>query len=170
MEDWNCLTTTVSYAAASGVVKHYINGELKATKTNFSGAPVITNYKDVIPGNYLTGFILGYYNSNANKGNIGDCTIYNRVLSDAEVKQNFDAIKNRYFEIDAFKAADAFITAANITNTTQIEAIYTMVGKLYQFDLWPKLKAIYPMVGGTASSHSYNLKNVTKYQLTFGGG
>lgn len=172
MGDWNCLTTTVSYAAASGVVKHYINGELKATKTSFAGAPVITNYKDVIPGNYLTGFILGY-NPNATKGNIGDCTIYNRVLSNDEVKQNFDAIKNRYFEVDAMNAADAFISAAGLTDETQKQAIYTLTSKLYAFDIWPKLKAIYPMVGGTPSTlsaHTYNLKNVSRYQLTFGGG
>jgi hypothetical protein len=32
------------------------------------------------------------------------------------------------------------------------------------------MAAIYPMVGGNATAHSYNLKNTAAYQLTFSGG
>jgi hypothetical protein len=66
--------------------------------------------------------------------------------------------------------AQAFITAASITNTTQQNAINTLVVDLKGYGVWTKMKAIYPFVGGTATSHSYNLKNTAQYQITWFGG
>jgi hypothetical protein len=66
--------------------------------------------------------------------------------------------------------AQAFITAANITNTTQQNAINQLVVDLKGYGVWTKMKAIYPFVGGTATSHSYNLVNPTQYQITWFGG
>ena len=54
--------------------------------------------------------------------------------------------------------AQAFITAAGITDTTQQSAINTLVTNLKGYGIWSKMKAIYPMVGGTANSHKFNLK------------
>lgn len=42
--------------------------------------------------------------------------------------------------------AAAFIAAANITNTTQISAINTLVNGLQSDGLWSKMKAVYPFV------------------------
>jgi hypothetical protein len=64
----------------------------------------------------------------------------------------------------------AFITTAGITNPTQQAAINTLVTDLKANNLWTKMKALYPMVGGTASSHSYNLKNPAQFQITWSGG
>ena len=66
--------------------------------------------------------------------------------------------------------AQAFITAANITDSTQQTAINTLVTDLKSNNLWTKMKALYPMVGGTATSHSYNLKNPSQFQITWNGG
>lgn len=66
-------------------------------------------------------------------------------------------------------AAQAFITAAGITNATQKDAINQLVLDLKSYSLWTKLTAIYPFVGGTASAHSYNLKDTTQYQITWNG-
>jgi hypothetical protein len=66
--------------------------------------------------------------------------------------------------------AQAFITAAGITNPTQQTAINTLVLSLKSNGLWAKMKAIYPFVGGTASSHSYNLKNIAQFQMSWNGG
>jgi hypothetical protein len=70
--------------------------------------------------------------------------------------------------------AQAFITAANITDPTQQSAINTLVVGLKTDGLWTKMMAIYPFVGGTATSHKYNLKDPrdldVAYRLTFGGG
>ena len=66
--------------------------------------------------------------------------------------------------------AQAFITAAGITNPTQQTAINTLVVSLKANGLWTKMSAIYPFVGGTATSHKWNLKDTTQYQITWIGG
>ena len=70
--------------------------------------------------------------------------------------------------------AQAFITAANITDTTQQNAIITLVTQLKTYGIWTKLKAVYPFVGGTANSHKFNLKDPrdldAAYRLVFNGG
>ena len=74
------------------------------------------------------------------------------------------------FDIDA----QAFITATGITDTTQQNAINTLVLNLKSYGLWAKMKAIYPMVGGTATTHKYNLKDPrdldAAFRLGFYGG
>jgi hypothetical protein len=70
--------------------------------------------------------------------------------------------------------AQAFITAASITDDTQKSAINTLVTDLKGYGIWTKMKAIYPFVGGTASTHKYNLKDPrdldAAYRLVFSGG
>jgi len=65
--------------------------------------------------------------------------------------------------------AQAFITAAGITDPTQKTAINQLVLDLKGYSIWSKMKAVYPLVGGTASSHSYNLINVAQFQITWSG-
>jgi hypothetical protein len=55
--------------------------------------------------------------------------------------------------------AQAFITAAAITDPTQQAAINTLVVDLKGYSIWTKFSALYPFVGGTASTHKFNLKN-----------
>jgi hypothetical protein len=55
--------------------------------------------------------------------------------------------------------AQAFITAASITDATQKSAVNTLVTDLKTYGIWSKMKAIYPFVGGTASQHRFNLKD-----------
>ena len=70
--------------------------------------------------------------------------------------------------------AQAFITAAGITDPTQKSAINTLVVDLKGYSLWTKFKAIYPIVGGTASTHKFNLKDPrdldAAFRLTFASG
>lgn len=68
----------------------------------------------------------------------------------------------------------AFLEAAQIYNTNQQRAIVNLVRSLKRVGLWSKMKAIYPFVGGTASSHKWNLKDPrdvdAAFRLTFSGG
>jgi hypothetical protein len=70
--------------------------------------------------------------------------------------------------------AQAFITAAAITDTTQQAAIDNLVIGLKADGLWTPMQALYPFVGGTASTHKWNLKDPrdldAAYRLQFGGG
>jgi hypothetical protein len=66
--------------------------------------------------------------------------------------------------------AQAFITAASITDPTQQSAINTLVVDLKGYSIWTKFKAIYPIVGGVASSHAVNLKTPGTFNLSFATG
>lgn len=70
--------------------------------------------------------------------------------------------------------AQAFLNSAEITNVTEANAINTLVSDLKAQGLWTKMKAVYPFVGGTASTHKYNLKDPrdldAAYRLVFNGG
>jgi hypothetical protein len=66
--------------------------------------------------------------------------------------------------------AQAFITAAAITDETQKSAINTLVTDLKTDSLWNKMLLIYPFVGGTAQSNSFNLKNTSFGTLTYASG
>ena len=70
--------------------------------------------------------------------------------------------------------AIAFLTAAAITDPTITSAINTLVVDLKGYGIWTKMKALYPFVGGTASTHKFNLINPLDtndaFRLTFFGG
>lgn len=66
--------------------------------------------------------------------------------------------------------ANAFISAASITDNTQKTAVNKLVADLKGYSIWTKMKAIYPIVGGTASSHAVNLKTPGTYNMTFASG
>jgi hypothetical protein len=77
-----------------------------------------------------------------------------------------------YPNIDA--DAQAFLTAAAITDPTISSSINKLVVDLKSAGVWTKMKAIYPMVGGTASTHKWNLKDPrdldAAFRLQFNGG
>lgn len=70
--------------------------------------------------------------------------------------------------------AQAFITAASITNPTQQSAINQLVVDLKGYSIWTKFQALYPMVGGSSTTCKYNLKDPrdldAAYRLIFNGG
>lgn len=57
--------------------------------------------------------------------------------------------------------ADAlsFLNAASISDTNQRSAINTLVISMKNAGIWSKMIAIYPIVGGTAATHKWNLKD-----------
>jgi hypothetical protein len=70
--------------------------------------------------------------------------------------------------------AQTFITATGITDANIINAVNILVLSLKTALLWTKFYTIYPIVGGTALTHKYNLKNPldtdAANRLVFGGG
>ena len=68
----------------------------------------------------------------------------------------------------------AFIAATGISDTTIINALNTMDLSLISNGLDTKMKALYPFVGGTASTHKYNFMDArdldAAFRLTFSGG
>lgn len=74
------------------------------------------------------------------------------------------------WDVDAL----TFISNASITDATQKIAINTLVTDFKTASIWTKMKAIYPFVGGTATTHKWNLKDPrdldAAYRLVFNGG
>ena len=70
--------------------------------------------------------------------------------------------------------AQAFFTASGLTGATELNAVNQLVLDLKGFGIWTKMLAIYPFVGGTATTHKWNLKNPldtnAAFRLTFSGG
>jgi len=69
------------------------------------------------------------------------------------------------FDVDA----QAFFTAASITDATQKSAVNQLVLDLKAASIWTKMTAVYPFVGASATPHSYNLKNPATFQITWHG-
>ena len=71
------------------------------------------------------------------------------------------------------KDAEQFFKNAGITDAAQKDAINDFVLQLKDNSLWQKFYAIYPMVGGTATTTKWNLKDRrdedAAYRLTFSG-
>ena len=124
------------------------------------------------------------YQWKRNGSNIGSATNSTYVLVTADVGQSIKctvtatnfigsatADSNTVTPTSSVDAdAQAFITAASITDPTQQSAINTLVVDLKAYSIWTKFKAIYPIVGGSASSHAVNLKTPGTFNLTFATG
>jgi hypothetical protein len=163
---WNVLTLVYngSGVSSSSNFNLYINNALLALSASSS----LTGIGQVNSlGTLNTGVTSYWFN-----GNIPCIQIYNRSLSPSEVLQNYTAISSRFSSMDP--DAQAFISAANITGSTQQGAINTLVVSLKGYGIWTKMKALYPFVGGTATQHKFNLKNPldtdAAFRLVFNGG
>lgn len=64
----------------------------------------------------------------------------------------------------------AFKNATGITDLTILNALNTLDLGLISNGLDTKMKALYPVVGGDATKHSYNFMNTAQYQLSFSSG
>lgn len=68
----------------------------------------------------------------------------------------------------------AWIAATSETDTTIISALNTLETDLTTYGLTAKIKALYPMVGGTAAKHKFNFMDArdldAAFRLTFNGG
>ena len=104
---------------------------------------------------------------------ISELIVYN---SDQRTNRSpIESSMNSYFNVSYTDTdAQTFITNAGITNDVQQSAIITLVKMLKNEGLWTKMKAIYPFVGGTATTHKFNLKDPRDtndaFRLLFYGG
>ena len=156
---------------SSGNLSIYINGILQQSQTVANS--FVASENDISIGRYNvnSGGIGGYWS-----GNISTISIHNRALSSDEVLQNYESTRERFnlrgIAIDP--DASLFLRTVGITDTTQQSAIDTLVLELKNAGIWSKMKAIYPFVGGTASTHKWNLKDPRDlddaYRLQFNGG
>jgi hypothetical protein len=151
---------------------------------NSSGVTVYENGKNVV-----SNFTHSVYNTNGivifrrhvSDGNympsgsgFSELIIYpnsSKLSSDSAISTDI----NSYYSVWD-NDAEAFITATGIStiSTGYANSIRTLVATLKSANIWSKLKAVYPFVGGTANTHKFNLKDPrdldAAYRLNFYGG
>jgi len=108
-------------------------------------------------------------------GSVANVAVYNTSLSTYFIATNYNGLATRFGLTNIITPstdpdAQAFIEATGITDPIEISAITTLVTDLKTYNIWDKMKAMYPMVGGTATSQKYNLKNPNTFIGTFVGG
>jgi hypothetical protein len=175
--DWQAVSTTTTPIIGQwyhlvgtydgSTMKVYLNGVLENTRS--------------VSGNITqndAGLDIGSYNGSpaafAGDGKISIVRYYHKTLSATEVLQNFNALKSRYGFTSYTTRTAAFATATGITDTTILNALNTFDAGLISNGLDTKLKALYPFVGGTSTTHKYNFMDArdlnAAFRLTFNGG
>jgi hypothetical protein len=157
---------------ASNLRKMYRNGSVLATNT--------TNDTNSLPNanlNLLGSPTAGAYSLNETAfTSIGDGLTDSEASSFNTAVQKFQTTLGRQVNTPSVSDSDAqaFLTATGITSYTQANAVNTLVVDLKAAGIWTKMKAIYPMVGGSATTHKFNLKDSrdvdAAYRLQFNGG
>ena len=146
----------------------YING-LGQAYAPTTGSTVGYNANNRLYAGLNYGSTVGYYS-----GSMANVTVNNADLGGLDVNKNYNAIASRFglvkrnplvTDADAF----AFVEAAGISDPTQQSAINSLVVGLKTNNLWTKMQALYPFVGGTAFTHKFNLKNTSTFTATFYG-
>jgi hypothetical protein len=66
-------------------------------------------------------------------------------------------------------ATAAFVAAAQISSPLLVAAIDQLVKGLKIDNIWSLIEVLYPFVGGTAASHSLNLKNPAQFPISWSG-
>ena len=145
--------------------KMYVNGVLEAQSTHGITSDGSGNFAIGRGGDYS-----GLYAPI----NISNFQVYNKALSSTEVAQNFNATKARFGFASYTTRTAAFATATGITDATILNALNTFDTGLISNGLDTKMKALYPFVGGTATTHKYNFMDArdvdAAFRLQFNGG
>ena len=166
VNQWKHITFT--YDGSVGYL--YVDGNLMSSANRPTPHPsggISANSRNLNLG------YLSVHNSQFLNGNIAQLLVYNRTLTATEVMQNFTATRSRFVSKGIDSDSQNFLNAAMINNAQIANAVNNLVLDLKKFGLWSKMRAIYPIVGGNAWSHKFNLKDPrdadSAYRLFFSG-
>jgi hypothetical protein len=168
--------TATTYTATTNFILYSVlhNGASSNMYVN-SANQILTNQN--LGTNAFAGLRIGAVRGTASlhySGNISEFIVYgsNQATNRTAIETNINNYYNIY-PVVSDPDAQAFVSAAELTSQTQANAINTLVIGMKAQGLWTKMKAVYPMVGGTATSHMYNLKDPRNlnaaFRLSFSG-
>jgi hypothetical protein len=97
---------------------------------------------------------------------------YHNALSESEINQIRDLINNYAAQLRPpvpipLTDAEKYIEAAGITNQKEIDAVNRLVDDLKAEGLWTQLAVIYPLSPTSLEAATYNLKDPTKFKITW---
>ena len=162
----------ISNRTAFNVVNTWRNNVKKATGTTLSLLP-IGNTSYTLGANNNANNTRTYYSTKEQAfAFIGDGLTDTEAANFYTAVQAFQTTIGRSIGTQTVSDADAqaFVTNAGIVDQVEANAINNLVIGMKADSLWTKMKAVYPFVGGSATSNSYNLRNTAQYQLSFSGG
>ena len=159
---WNIVHGTFGSVLAA----LYVNG-LGQAYASTTGSVVGYNTSNRLYAGLNFGSTSGYFT-----GSVGNIMVNNADLDGLSVNRNYNAIASRFsLPIRRPSITDAdvfnFVEATGITDQTQIQAVSTLVLGLKSNNLWTKMQAIYPFVGGTAYTHKFNLRDPRDLDAAF---
>jgi hypothetical protein len=165
---------------AASVLKLFKNATSVATGTTpSSGLP--NNQFSLAAYRYNTG-VLYYSNRECAFASIGDgltdleSQLFYQITEKYQVAlgRNINTTQSFYYNSAYNNETNAFLFSTQITDNTIQTATNTLVSDLKTANIFTKMKAIYPMVGGTATTCKFNLANAqdtnAAYRLVFSGG
>ena len=191
------------FRICDGVTTNIYDITTSFTSTNTWKHIVITRKRSVTTKIYIDGVLItsantidqvyhstmqyarigGYNDTNGDKflsngSKVDEVGLWTKELTATEVTELYRCGSGSFYPYVSLPTLDsdacAFIGAASITDSTQKSAINQLVLDLKTANIWTKMKAIYPFVGGNASSHRFNLKDPRTvsgaYYLNFYGG
>ena len=189
---WNYATSTafrgINSAPTTRAVIANTSGLLTASRivsnneAYYSNGAIATNYSAVSTALTAQKIIIGARNNGGSADSFASkqyaFACIGQALSATEASnlytavQKFQTTLGRSIGTQVVSDADAqaFVTNANIDDQVQANAINDLVIGMKADGTWSKMKAIYPFVGGTATSHSFNLKDTSVHQITWFGG
>lgn len=97
-----------------------------------------SDYGSYVAGNYSVGALLGYMNEPA---------------------------PNPYYVVSNNTVLTAYLSAANITNSTQVAAVTQLFRSLSQTGLWQYIDQLYPILGDNGTSYEINAKSPANFIL-----
>ena len=166
---------------ASNVIKLFKNNlNIQSLSTTSNALSNIPAY--ISAANYGNTSIINYSNRECAFASLGDgltdteVLVFNQIVEgyQYELSRNVNPVNANYYNTAYNNETNAFLYASEITDNTQKSAVNTLVNDLQTAGIWTKMKAIYPMVGGTATTHKWNLKDPqdtdAAFRLVFNGG
>jgi hypothetical protein len=159
---WNIINGTYG----TNILALFKNGNL-ITSVPTTGSTVGYNSSSRLYLGGTYGLGSGFYT-----GSVASLAINQADLNIQAVTNNYNAFFSRFgltktpglvTDFDVIN----FIENTGLTNETQILAINSLVLGLKANNLWTKMQAIYPFVGGTAFSHKWNLKDPRDLNTSF---
>jgi len=170
----NSSSLLIANRTANNLSNAWQGGVKRATSTNASVA--LTTVPIYFGGNNANGTADSFSNAQCAFASIGDGLTDTEATNFYTAIQAFETTLGRSIGTQTVSDADAqaFVTAANIQDQVEANAVNNLVIGMKADGVWSKMKAIYPFVGGTASTHKWNLKNPldtnAAFRLVFNGG
>ena len=159
---WNIINGTYG----TNILALFKDGNfITSTPTTGSTVGYNSNNRLYLGGTY--GLDSGYYT-----GSVASLVINQADLDIRVVTNNYNAFFSRFgltktpglvTDFDVIN----FIESTGLSNEIQISAINNLVLGLKSNNLWTKMQAIYPFVGGTAYTHKFNLKDPRDSDASF---